>query len=187
MCRNNNNYFDVFNGRDNIDHKHGTSIAHMATLSLMYDNPHDAAYFNYIQSHMWEPDMFKTELAYSMENLDLNWLKYLHCSLLDGTISKAKSRGVNVVPHRGCMYLYTDEEIELKDSKYNWHNSEIFDVPSFQIGLEADRQERLRTENIDENDLPMDERWHHKYNSHMSPVGSKAYGDAFSNWWNNRG
>ena len=185
VCRNSSNYFDASLGWDNLRHTQGTTIAHTRTMSLMYEKSQDPAYFEYIQSHMWKPDMFKTELAYSMENLDLEWLQYMHCSLLDGVISKAKSRGVNIIPHRGCMYLYTDEEIQLKDSKYNWHNTEIFDVPSFQIGLEADRQERLLTEKIDENDLPMDQRWHNKYSSHMSPVGSKAYGDAFSNWWNN--
>ena len=187
VCQNHSNYFDVADGWSNIDENHSTSIAHTPTLSLLYENPKDAAYFHYIHSRKWDHNLLKTELAYSIENIDPNWVKYLQCSLLDGSISKAKSRGVNIVPHRGCMYLYSDEEIELKDSKYNWHNSEIFDVPSFQIGLEADRQERMRTENIDENDLPKEQRWWRKYNSHMSPVGSKAYGDAFSDWWNNRG
>tara|TARA_Y100001937_G_C7123300_1_gene333697 strand:- start:164 stop:1027 length:864 start_codon:yes stop_codon:yes gene_type:complete len=178
-------------GWENIRQQRGTTVSQLSTMSMLYEslyiNQDREMYNNFIQTREWNPAMLKTEIKYSIENLDLDWLHYLQCSMLDGAISKAKSRGVNIIPHRGCMYLYTEDEIQLKDSKYNWHNTEIFDVPSFQIGLDADRQERMRTENIDENELPMEQRWHNKYNSHMSPVGTKAYGDAFSNWWNNRG
>ena len=84
------------------------------------------------------------------------------------------------------MYLHTPIEHSQTDPDYDWHNSEIFSPPSFNVGLEHDRQTRLKTEGVDEQDLPMKERWFSKYTSHMSPDAAKAYSDAFGKWWGQR-
>ena len=107
--------------------------------------------------------------------------------MLDGAISVAKSRGVNIIPHRGFMYIGTDVEQQLTDPEYRWHNTEIFSPPSFQLGLDHDRQTRLDTEGVDELELPMKQRWFSKYTAHMSPSGAKAYSDAFTEWWHKQG
>jgi hypothetical protein len=164
-----------------------TTIVNEQSMLLLYEslymNKDKREYDTFKDTRKWSGDLLKSEIDYSNNNVDYKWEHFKQCSMLDGAISKSKSRGVNIVPHRGCMYLNSPIEDSMVDPDYDWHNTEIFSPPSFSVGLEHDRQTRLQTESIDEQTLPMKERWFSKYTAHMSPDGAKAYSDAFGEWW----
>jgi len=174
--------FEIDNGWKNLTNLDLT-IVQPNTMADMHYSDNINKYGNILMDRGWNKNMLLKEADYTTNHIDFEWLEYQQSQLVDGAISIAKSRGVNIIPHRGCMFLFGEHRQERKDCKYNWHNSEIFDVPSFWIGIDADRQERLQTEGIDEAELPKEETWQSKYLTHMSPVGAKAYGDAFSEWW----
>ena len=126
----------------------------------------------------WEMPLLHSAMDYDIQNYDHAWHHWRHCNHIDNCVTNAKHRGVNIVLHRGCLNwgnMWTPETSSqlqdfvepLTDPLYDWQNTELWDMPSFTLGI-------THHEDI------------YKYSNHMTPTGAKTYGKAFATWWNNR-
>jgi hypothetical protein len=95
--------------------------------------------------------------------------EYMQCMNIDGAITRAKQRGIDIIAHPGFIdypYWNTDQSVE---HIFDWHNKEIFSVPSYNIGYKyaVEEEEQFRL-----------------YSNHMSPDTAKQYAQAFTEYYN---
>lgn len=162
--------FDVSLGRENLRENRVKNI----TVELMLNVKTDQSTMSYESlKQQWHPDLLDNALEYYSTNWDYNWHHFAQCNWIDCAISDMRSSGSDIVFHRGCMYMWTQglsldkADRQTEDPNYNWRNTDLFDVPSFTLGM--DNMEDV-----------------FKYNSHMSPQGSQRYGEIFTEWFEQR-
>lgn len=97
--------------------------------------------------------------------------EYMQCMTIDGAITRAKQRGIDIIPHAGFMdypHWGTDGSVE---HAFDWHNKEMFTAPSFnsvyKYAVEEEEQFRL-------------------YSNHMAPHTAIEYADAYTEYYNDR-
>tara|TARA_B110000444_G_C18809990_1_gene582039 strand:- start:220 stop:867 length:648 start_codon:yes stop_codon:yes gene_type:complete len=167
--------FEVEHGeRNRMDHKiHITNRDMMLMLAENREQLYAEA-----NNYNWELPLLHSALDYDILNYDHAWHHWRHCSHIDNCVANAKHRGVNIILHRGCLNWWdvwtqaTSSQLQdfvepLSDPLYDWQNTELWDMPSFTVGI-------THHEDI------------YKYSNHMSPAGAKTYGKAFATWWNSR-
>jgi len=147
-------------------------------MLMLAQNRSGALVHEEVLKYNWQLPLLHSAIDYDILNYDHAWHHWRHCSHIDNCVTSAKQRGVNIVLHRGCLNwwdIWTPEtssqlaefQEPLHDPLYDWQNTELWDMPSFTLGI-------THHEDI------------YKYSNHMSPAGAKIYGKAFSKWWNNR-
>lgn len=97
--------------------------------------------------------------------------EYLQCMTIDGAITRAKQRGIDIIPHSGFMdypYWGTDDSVE---HKFDWLNKEMFTAPSFNS---------MYTHAVEE------EKQFVAWSNHMSPDAAKIYADKYTEHYNAR-
>jgi len=95
--------------------------------------------------------------------------EYMQCMTIDGAITRAKQRGIDLIAHPGFIdypYWNTDQSVE---QSFDWHNKEIFSVPSYNTGYKhaVEEEEQFRL-----------------YSNHMSPQTAKQYATTFTEYYN---
>jgi hypothetical protein len=119
----------------------------------------------------WNKENLITEMNHMIFNTDLAWEEYKVCNMIDGMITHAKQRGVNVILHEGCSKLWANrmpvshqDYQKQSNVNYKWHN--MSDAPGFEnyVTKESEKQ----------------------YVNHMSPDANVKYGKCLSEWYNNQ-
>lgn len=170
-------HFDVMTGERNVVEKN-VHITNRDMMLMLEQNRSSELLYTEAMTHNWELPLLHSAIDYDILNYDHAWHHWRHCSHIDNCVTSAKHRGVNIVLHRGCLNwwdIWTEQtssqlaefQEPLHDPLYDWQNTELWDMPSFTLGI-------THHEDI------------YKYSNHMSPAGAKIYGKAFSKWWNNR-
>lgn len=170
-------HFDVMTGERNVVEKN-VHITNRDMMLMLEQNRSSELLYTEAMTHNWELPLLHSAIDYDILNYDHAWHHWRHCSHIDNCVTSAKHRGVNIVLHRGCLNWWdiwtadTSSQLAefqepLHDPLYDWQNTELWDMPSFTLGI-------THHEDI------------YKYSNHMSPAGAKIYGKAFSKWWNNR-
>jgi len=157
--------FDVSLGKDNLRDR-VKCITRDEMLSMGTQSQKSKA----IIERQWNPLLLNSAIDYYSMNWDYNWQHFSQCNWIDGAISDMRSSGSNIIFHRGCMYLWHEglsldcADQQTSDPLYQWRNQDLFDVPSFTLGIDS-----------------MEDVF--KYNSHMSPSGAERYGKIFAKWF----
>lgn len=170
-------HFDVHNGQRNLVEKN-IHITNRDMMLMLEQNRSSDMLYTEAMTHNWELPLLHSAIDYDILNYDAAWHHWRHCSHIDNCVTSAKHRGIDIVLHRGCLNWWdiwtadTSSQLAefqepLTDPLYDWQNTELWDMPSFTLGI-------THHEDI------------YKYSNHMSPAGAKIYGEAFSKWWNNR-
>lgn len=97
--------------------------------------------------------------------------EYMQCMTIDGAITRAKQRGIDIIPHAGFMdypYWGTDGSVE---QAFDWHNKEMFLAPSFNSVYKyaVEQEEQFK-----------------RYSNHMSPQSASEYTEAYMEYHNGR-
>lgn len=101
--------------------------------------------------------------------------EYIQCMLIDGAITRAKQRGINIIPHVGFMdfpYWYDPGSVE---QAFEWHNKEMFSVPSFKSVYKY------------KINLGTEEEQFERFHNHMSPESAKQYAQLFMEYYDKLG
>jgi hypothetical protein len=170
-------HFDVLQGERNVVEKN-VHITNRDMMLMLEQNRSSDMLYTEAMTHNWELPLLHSAIDYDILNYDHAWHHWRHCSHIDNCVTSAKHRGVNIVLHRGCLNwwdIWTEQNSSqlqdfvepLTDPLYDWQNTELWDMPSFTLGITHHK------------DI-------YKYSNHMSPTGAKTYGKAFATWWNSR-
>ena len=146
-------------GIENVREQRLSSSNHdsMLTIQQMEDTtPANAKYF--LQN--WHKENLHTEMNHMLFNTDLAWEEYKNCNYIDGMITHAKQRGVNVILHEGCSKMWANR-ITQTDVEYKWHN--MSDAPGFEQYVTAESE---RT-----------------YVNHMDSHANRQLGERLSYWY----
>tara|TARA_Y100001937_G_C7097036_1_gene320585 strand:+ start:682 stop:1458 length:777 start_codon:yes stop_codon:yes gene_type:complete len=160
--------FDINIGKDNLLDRVKCVTVHEMLCMNDQEQRNEA-----IISRQWDPVLLNSARHYYSTNWDHNWQHFTQCNWIDSTITDMRHSGSDIVFHRGCMYMWDQGlSLELADQQttdplYQWRNTDLFDVPSFTLGMDS-----------------MDDVF--KYNSHMSPDGAERYGNTFTEWYKQR-
>jgi hypothetical protein len=164
---------------------------------------HTTDYKRYAKLNKWNPELLEIEMDHFLTCTDHNWLSWQTKYSIDNAISYYKSKGINIILHRGCAFLFRPMVDEIKEYKHNglyqdnhtddttfeWENKELFDVPSFYSGIISDIRDRFTNgDGVNETTakIPIMESTVGKYHNHMGPIGNKIYGNALTQWYNDK-
>lgn len=155
-------------GIENVREQRLSSTNHdsMMTLYREKGSQRYSANTEYFINH-WNKQSLDTEMNHMIFNTDLVWEEYKLCNMIDGMITHAKQRGVNVILHEGCSKLWANrvnvsgDRVNQLQSTYNWHN--MSDAPGFEnyVTKESEKQ----------------------YVNHMSPDANRELGECLADWY----
>jgi hypothetical protein len=128
--------------------------------------------------HQHDSKMINAHEQYQSYLYPVEFYEYIQCMLIDGAITRAKQRGINIIPHVGFMnfpYWYEPGSIE---QAFDWHNKEMFSVPSFQSVYKhiiySDPYDKTNETQFD------------RYSNHMSPQTAQQYAQLYIENHNDR-
>ena len=123
-------------------------------------------------------EMINAHEQYQTYLYPVEFYEYIQCMLIDGAITRAKQRGINIIPHVGFMdfpYWYETESIE---QAFDWHNKEMFSVPSFKSVYK-------HIIHSDPHDVTHETQFA-RYSNHMSPQTAQQYAQLYIEYHNDR-
>jgi len=98
--------------------------------------------------------------------------EYMQCMTIDGAITRAKQRGIDIIPHIGFMdsaNWNTDGSVR---GAFDWHNFQMFTAPCYSLVYKEELTHEQQFSN---------------YSNHMSPSSAKYYGELFAEWYDKLG
>jgi hypothetical protein len=124
-----------------------------------------------LNARMLTPEIRKLIQQYYQTLYPIEFDEYMQCMTIDGAITRAKQRGIDIIPHAGFIdYPYWNTDYSVQQS-FDWINNQMFSAPCFnsvyKYALEQEEQ-------------------FSRYSNHMSPSTNKQYADSYTEYYNDR-
>ena len=148
-------------GIENIRHHRLLFSNHDTMLTINQQGMNKYQANTWFEIRHWNHENLKIESDHMLYNTDLSWEEYKSCNMIDGMISHAVARGVNVILHRGCSSIWANQAHPATNVDYVWNN--MSDAPSF--GRFVNKQDMAY------------------YQNHMSGADNVKYGNLLSEWY----